>query len=171
MKKKTSVALLSATLIAVFFLHLEWTTTDNATMLVVDNQEIDFLGAMNNQWNRLTRSCHGVARLTPSEEKYQIAQSLIENYSPPQSTTARIASAWSADAWTLVEVEFTELLPAVVLIRTKENKSSIVPHAIWSGYTKPWKSAPYIRKYISIHGDGVPAALTDCFEPQSHSFQ
>ena len=110
MKKKASVTLLLLTLIAVLFLHIEWKTTENGALLVVDNQEIDFLGAVNNHWNRIARSCNSVARLTPTEEKYHIAQSLIESYSPPHSKSAVIASAWSDDAWTLVEVEFTDLL-------------------------------------------------------------
>ena len=171
MKKKAPVALLLATLVAVLFLHIEWITTENGTLLVLDNQEIDFFGSINNQWNRYTRSCNSVTRLSPSEEKYQIAQSLIENYSPPQSKFVTIASAWSANTWTLVEVEFTNLLPAVVLIQTKGDQHFIVPNAVWSGYTKPWKSAPFIRKYVLSNAPGMPPALTNCFEPQSQSFQ
>ena len=70
-----------------------------------------------------------------------------------------IAGAWTVDAWTLVEVEFTDQLPAVVLIQTKEGKSFIVPTAVWSGYTKQWKSAPCIRKYITNNSSKVPLAL------------
>jgi len=109
-----------ATLIAVFFVHIGLTTTENGTLLVVDNQEIDFLGSVNNKWNRFTRNCNAVSRLSPNEERYQIAHSLIQNYSPPDSKSAMIASAWSADTWTLVEVEFAGLLPAVVIIKQRK---------------------------------------------------
>jgi hypothetical protein len=153
------------------FLHMEWTSSENGTLLVIDNRAFDFFGAVDNQWNRLTRSCHTVNRLTATQEKYQSALSLIKNYSPPNSMSAKIASAWSLDTWTLVEVEFADLLPAVVLIHTQNDQPSIVPNAVWSGYTKPWKSAPYIRKYIFKNADGLPQALPDCFEPQSLSFQ
>jgi len=170
-KNKASLVLLLLTLIAVLFLHVEWTTSENGTLLVVDNQEIDLVGAMRNEWIRLTRSCSAVSQLEPTHTKYQIAESLIKNYSPPNSESAKIASAWSAADWTLVEVEFSDLLPAVVLIQTKEGHSLIVPEAVWSGYTKPWKSAPFIRKYISKNRSAMPAALTDCFEPQSQSFK
>ena len=171
MKKKALVALLSASLVAVFFLHIEWTSTENGILLIIDGREIDFFGTVNNQVNRLTRSCNAVTRLTPSQEKYYIALSLIKNYSPPNSMSAMIASAWTVESWTLVEVEFADLLPAVVLIQTNENQSYIVPNAVWSGYTIPWKSAPYIRQYISRNGVGVPQSLTECFEPKSQSFQ
>jgi hypothetical protein len=171
MKKKAPAALLMATLIAVFFLHIGLATTENGTLLVVDNQEFDFLGVINNKWNRFTRSCNSVSRLSPNEQKYQIAQSLIQNYSPPHSKSAMIASAWSADTWTLVEVEFADLLPAVVIIQTKANQPSILANAVWSGYTKPWESAPFIRKYMSSNAHGAPLALISCFEPQSQSFK
>lgn len=171
MQKKAPAALLMVTLIAVFFLHIGLTTTDNGTLLVVDNREFDFLGIVNNKWNRFTKNCNAVSRLSPHEEKYQIAQSLIENYSPPHSKSAMIASAWSADTWTLVEVEFADLLPAVVIIQTKANQSSILASAVWSGYTKPWESAPFIRKYISSNAHGAPPSLINCFEPQSQSFK
>ena len=171
MQKKAPAALLIATLITVFFVHIELTTTENGTLLVVDNQEIDFLGIVNNKWNRFTRNCNTVSRLSHNEERYQIAQSLIQNYSPPDSKSAMIASAWSADTWTLVEVEFAGLLPAVVIIQTKQNQSFILANAVWSGYTKPWKSAPFIRKYISSNAHGAPSALISCFEPQSQSFK
>ena len=171
MQKKAPAALLMATLIAVFFVHIGLTTTENGTLLVVDNQEIDFLGSVNNKWNRFTRNCNAVSRLSPNEERYQIAQSLIQNYSPPDSKSAMIASAWSADTWTLVEVEFAGLLPAVVIIQTKENQSFVLANSVWSGYTKPWKSAPFIRKYISSNAHGAPPALISCFEPQSQSFK
>ena len=171
MQKKAPAALLMATLIAVFFLHIGLTTTENGTLLVVDNQEFDFLGIVNNKWNRFTRNCNAVSRLSSNEEKYQIAQSLIENYSPPHSKSAMISSAWSADAWTLVEVEFADLLPAVVIIQTEANQSFILANAVWSGHTKPWESAPFIRKYISSNAHGAPHALISCFEPQSQSFK
>ena len=117
------------------------------------------------KWN-----CAAVSQLQPTDAKYQRAKLLIKNYSPPNSESAQIASAWTAGEWTLIEVEFTDLLPAVVLIQTKENHSFIVQDAVWSGYTKPWKSAPFIRQYISKNRSDMPTALTDCFEPQSLSF-
>ena len=169
-KNKASLVLLLLTLTSVIFLHVEWTTSENGTLLVVDNQEIDLVGAMTNQWIRLTRNCAAVSQLQPTDAKYQRAKLLIKNYSPPNSESAQIAGAWTAGEWTLIEVEFTELLPAVVLIQTKENHSFIVPDAVWSGYTKPWKSAPFIRQYISKNRSDMPTALTDCFEPQSLSF-
>ena len=170
MKKKAYLALLAVTLLAVISIHVHWTTDENGTLMVIDDNPIDFLGAVNNQWNRVTRTCNAVTRLSPKDEKYTIAQSLIRNYSLPSSQTEVIAGAWAMDSWTLVEVEFQELLPAVVLIQTKDNQTFIVPNSVWSGYTKPWAAAPYIRNYIEQQVPQMPVALTHCFDPQSQSF-
>ena len=170
MKKQSYLVLLALTLLAVVSIHVHWTTNENGTLLVIDNQPIDFLGAINNQWNRVTRTCSAVTRLSPKDTKYQIAEILIKNYSPPSSQTAAIAAAWSMESWTLVEVEFQDLLPAVVLIQTTDNQTHIVPNAVWSGYTKPWVAAPYIRNYMEQQVSKMPIALIRCFDPQSQSF-
>jgi hypothetical protein len=168
--KKAYLVLLAVTLLAVVSIHIQWTTDENGTLMVIDNKPLDFLGAINNQWNKVTRTCSAVTRLSPSDEKYQIAQSLIRNYSPPHSKAAVIAGAWSMDSWTLVEVEFQDLLPSVVLIQTSDSQTNIVPNAVWSGFTKPWVAAPFIRNYIEQQVPQMPVALTRCFDPQSQSF-
>jgi hypothetical protein len=170
MKRKAYLALLAVTLLAVISIHVHWTTNENGSLLVIDNKPVDLLGAVNNQWNRITRTCSAVTRLSPKEAKYQVAELLIRNYSPPSSQTAVIAGAWSMESWTLVEVEFQDLLPSVVLIHTTDNQMRIVPNAVWSGYTQPWTAAPYIRNYIEQQAPQMPVALTRCFDPQSQSF-
>lgn len=170
MKRNAYLALLTVTLLAVISIHVDWTTNENGTLLFIDNKPIDFLGAINNQWNRVSRTCNAVTRLSPKDEKYQITESLIKNYSPPSSQTAVIAGVWSMESWTLVEVEFKDLLPAVVLIQTTDRQPLIVPKAVWSGYTQPWTAAPYIRNYIEQQVPQMPVALTRCFDPQSQSF-
>ena len=170
MKKNVYLVLLAVTLLAVISIHVHWTTKENGTLLVIDNKPVDLLGAIHNQWNRVSRTCSAVTRLSPKDTKYQIAETLIRNYSPPSSQTAVVAGAWSMESWTLVEVEFQDLLPAVVLIQTTENQTLIVPNAVWSGYTQPWAAAPYIRNYIEQQLPQLPVALTRCFDPQSQSF-
>ena len=170
MKKNVYLVLLAVTLLAVISIHVHWTTNENGTLLVIDNKPVDLLGAIHNQWNRVSRTCSAVTRLSPKDTKYQIAETLIRNYSPPSSQTAVVAGAWSMESWTLVEVEFQDLLPAVVLIQTTENQTLIVPNAVWSGYTQPWTAAPYIRNYIEQQAPQMPVALTRCFDTQSQSF-
>ena len=68
------------------------------------------------------------------------------------------------------EAEFAELLPAVVLIDFSGAEPHIVSNAVWSGYTKPWKAAPFIREYLVRQVPELPPSLAACFDPQSPSF-
>jgi hypothetical protein len=70
-----------------------------------------------------------------------------------------------------VEVESDVLLPAVVALKQSNGEFTIIPNAIWSGYTQPWVAAPFIRDYLSRQAPDMPADLLACFTPQSKSFQ
>jgi hypothetical protein len=58
----------------------------------VADSPFDLIGTLRNQMNKATRDCESVVRLTPSQDKYQMAQSLIHSYSPPDSRFAQLAS-------------------------------------------------------------------------------
>jgi len=58
----------------------------------------------------------------------------------------------------------------VVLIQNANSAPSIFAEGIWSGYTNPHKSAPFIRDYLSNQVEALPAQLLNCFDPQSKSF-
>jgi hypothetical protein len=170
MNKRVSLTVLFCVTLGVMASHLSWVERDNGHLLLVDAREVDVLGQAENQWVRLRRSCEGVAQLSPHDAGFQQAQAVIQAYSPPHSQSARLAGVWTTGDWSLVEVEFTQLLPAVVLIHTTGTRAEIMPDAVWSGYTKPWMAAPYIRRYVGAQATGVPARLLDCFEPQSEAF-
>lgn len=170
MKKRTSLVVLLLVSIAVVGSHISWVSRDNGTLFIVDGLEIDVYGMASNRWIQLTRSCKNVVRVRPDDPRYLMAANLIGGYSPPHSASVRIASAWAANGWVLAEAEFTDLLPAVVLIDSSGVEPKIVSNAVWSGYTKPWRAAPFIRSYLVKQAPDVPLALTQCFEPQSPSF-
>lgn len=171
MKKSTSLSVLLLVLLAIGASHVGWVRRDNGMLLDIDGREIDAAGWTQDQWTRLTRSCQHVQRLEPQSARYQSATSLIAAYSPPQSATVRLAGVWAMDTWALAEAEFPDLLPAVVLMDFSGATPRIVSHAVWSGYTKPWKAAPFIRDYLLRQVPDLPPPLAACFEPQSSSFQ
>ena len=158
-------------LIAVASTHISWIEDDLGVLLTVADSPFDLIGTLRNQMNKATRNCESVVRLTPSQDKYQMAQSLVHSYSPPDSKFSQLVSVWSLGSWVLVEVEFKDLLPAVVLIKDTDKVASIVPEGIWSGYTNPHKSASFIRKYLIQKVDSAPVELINCFDPQSQSFR
>jgi hypothetical protein len=171
MNKRTSVYVLLLVGLAVAASHIGWTTRDNGTLMVLDGREIDVAGIAADQWMHMTRNCNGVVRLKPADDNYQLAVKLISAYSPPHSTSVRLAGVWAKDQWLVAEAEFTDLLPAVVLIDATGVRARIVSNAVWSGYTKPWKAAPFIRDYLARQVPDLPLPLTRCFDPQSLSFK
>jgi len=171
MKKSTSIYVLLIVSVLIGASHFSLKPLDNGRILVLDGMEIDLLGIAKNQWTRHTRNCADISLLKSDDEKYQLAKKLISEYSPPQTQTIQIASALTSGDWLLVEAEFTNLLPAVVTIKFENNQPAIVPNAIWSGQTHPWKAAPHIRDYIAKQSPDVPMALINCFDPQSRSFK
>ena len=171
MRLKKSLILLPIASVLVLSSHIGWIRDDLGILLTVDDRPIDVVGNFEDKLNKLTRNCGEVERLTVSNKKYQLAQSLIDDYSPPDSSNSNIASAWSIGTWILVEVEFKKLLPAVVLIHKADSEAEIVPNAVWSGYTNPHLPAPFIRKFLFQKLDSPPLALISCFEPQSDSFK
>ena len=171
MRLKKSLILLPIASVLVLSSHIGWIRDDLGILLTVDDRPIDVVGNFEDKLNKLTRNCGEVERLTVSNKQYQLAQSLIDDYSPPDSSNSNIVSAWSTGTWILVEVEFKKLHPAVVLIQKADSEAEIVPNAVWSGYTNPHLPAPFIRKFLIQKLDSPPLALINCFEPQSDSFR
>ena len=169
-KQKTQLIVLSIVLMAVVASHISWIEDDLGYLISIDGKPLDLIGNIKNNLTTATRNCESVVRVLPEQHKYQIAQTLINDYSPPDSSQSQIASVWSMGSWLMVEVEFKSLLPAVVLIQNANSSPSILAEGIWSGYTNPHKSAPFIRDYLSHQVDAIPAQLLDCFDPQSKSF-
>jgi hypothetical protein len=170
MKKKVALPLLAIVLIGVFASHISFKSADHSHLMVVDGIEIDVLGKMQNQWLAYTQNCDGMSQPQAGQANFQAIQNAIQSYSPPQSQTAKIASMWTLGEWTLAEVEFEGLLPAVVTLQKSSNEHKIVPPGIWSGHTKPWMAAPLIRTYLKTQVPEVPVQLLNCFIPRSKSF-
>jgi hypothetical protein len=155
----------------VIFSHLNWVQDDLGGLLTIDEQPLDVIGHFENQFTKLTRDCISVQRLSITDPSYKLTQSLIAEYSPPDSRLSTIAAVWHMDDWLLAEVEFKELLPAVVLIQRNGLDATIVPDAVWSGYSHPHLPAPFIRRFLIQKLDAPPLDLINCFEPQSQSFK
>ena len=171
MKKRTSLSVLLLVMLAVAGSHIGWTARDNGTLMVLDGREIDVAGIVGDQWTQITRNCNGVVRLQPADENYQNTFNLISTYSPPHSQSVRLAGVWGMDQWVVAEAEFVDLLPAVVLIDFSGTEPKIISNAVWSGYTKPWKAAPFIRDYLVRQVPDLPPSLAACFDPESISFR
>jgi hypothetical protein len=171
MKNKALPTLLLIATIGVVSTHLEWIKTDNGHLLYVDGRAIDVFGHLNNLLTKISRDCRNVENINKNDQVFSQISSVIKEYSPPDSGSAKIASLIQTEGWSLAEVEFNSLLPAVVLLNAQDKVPTIIANGIWSGYTKPFESAPYIRKYIREQVVAAPPNLINCFEPISNSFK
>jgi hypothetical protein len=165
MPKRISIYVLILVSLGVFLNHFSVTQKENGLLLVIDGREVDAIGMVQDRWVKLTRQCERVTTIDSNAKLYLDIQQTIQAYSPPSSESAQVLSLRSTGEWSLAQVQFKDLLPAVVLIQQFEGKSSIVSNAIWSGETHPWLAAPYIRQYISSKAPQSPKALIECFDP------
>jgi len=164
MPKRISIYVLILVSVGVFLNHFSVAQKENGLLLVIDGREVDAMGMAQEKWVKLTRNCERVAQLDSNTQKRLEILKLIQAYSPPNSESAQIVSLLKVEEWFLAEVQFKDLLPAVVLIQDRDGQLGIVPNAIWSGETHPWLAEPFIRQYISHKAPQAPKALLECFE-------
>ena len=166
MPKRISIYVLLLVTLGVFLNHFSIEHRENGYLLMVDGREVDAIGIAQDKWVKLTRNCSRVRAVNTHAPELLTLLQLIRDYSPPASESAHVVQAVTKGNWALVEVKFKDLLPAVVLIDQTVQSPQIVPNAIWSGETLPWRSAPFVRQYISNKAPQAPSDLLDCFEPQ-----
>jgi len=166
MPQRISIYVLLLVTLGVFLNHFSFEHKENGYLLMVDGREVDAIGIAQDNWVKLTRNCSRVRSVDAQTYELLTLLQLIRDYSPPASETAHVIQAATTGNWALVEVKFKDLLPAVVLIDQTVQPPQIVPNAIWSGETHPWRPAPFVRQYISNKAPQAPADLLDCFEPQ-----
>ena len=167
---KTKIILFAILVIAVTSTHISWTEDEFGLLLTVDERPVDVRGLVENQFNRFMRNCDSVQLLNKADIRFQLAEKLINEYSPPHSEQADVAGVWEYENWLMVEVEFKKLEPVALLIENTDKVPRIVPSSVWSGYTSPRKSGPFIRHYIRQRIEDPPTNLLQCFEPRSQSF-
>ena len=118
-----------------------------------------------------TNTCKTVTELKSEDQKLAMIKTVIQSYSPPDSISIKIIYVWTSGTWAVAEVEFENLLPAVVVVKNLDTSATLVGDAIWSGMTAPWKSGPFIRAYLGQKARDMPAELLNCFELQTSSFR
>jgi len=166
MKPHVALTALMATLIAVTLSHLEWVQADDGHLLMVDGRPLDAEGWLRNHVNNLRRNCKDVQVLQADDQRLPLALQALKNFSPPASLSARVAAASARSDWMLLEVEFDDLQPAVVLMQKNGAAWLVEQRGIWSGQTHPWLAATHIRAYLARQVASAPADLLACFDPK-----
>jgi hypothetical protein len=79
LRKTRKILLLPLFIILIALTHINWIKDDLELLLTVDERPIDLLGNIENKINKLTRNCSQVECLKASQNKYQLAPSLIHD--------------------------------------------------------------------------------------------
>jgi len=165
MKPRLAIALLLATVIGITLSHLQVKKLDHGFLLEVDGRPVDVQGRWAEAVNDWRRDCASVDTWPAQDARLAGALRALQAESPPASHSARIVAAWGSGPWLLIQAEFDELLPAVVLMKLHGDDWRVVPRGVWSGQTHPWRPGPLIRSYLQQQVPLAPAALLACFEP------
>jgi hypothetical protein len=171
MNKKVSITLLFLLVPFVLLTHVSWSHKENGLMFNVDGRDVDFVGIIKNEWRMVTNTCKTVTELKSEDQKFTMIKTAIQSFSPPDSIPIKVIYVWTSGTWAVAEVEFENLLPAVVVVKNLDANTTVVGDAIWSGITAPWKSGPFIRAYLGQKASDVPVELLNCFELQTSSFK
>ncbi len=105
----------------------------------------------------------------------------LRRVSPPASQSARVRRLdhWPASAgersrqnaaepqpgWFILQAEFDQLEPAVVLVRQVGLQAEVLSSGVWSGTTLPWNPAWRIRRFLADRVPQAPALLLACLDP------
>lgn len=171
MNRKVSLILLAILIPVVISTHIGWTRKDNGLIFNVDGRDVDFVGAVKDKWRTTTKTCKVVSELYGRDPEFKLIKTAIQSFSPPESMAIREIYIWRSGDWAIAEVEFENLLPAVVPVMNLDTKTTVMGEAIWSGVTTPWKAGPFVRAYVSQRSSNMPAELLNCFELQTASFR
>jgi len=157
-------------LVGVLFSHVGLQADENGHLLNLDGRAIDVMGEWGQLQTKLTRNCTHVHALNLDEPLSLSAIRAIQNYSPPDSLSAKLQSLIQEGEWLLAEVQFESLLPTVIVLHQTGGQLELLDQSIWSGSTAPWKAAPRIRAYLHQTAPNVSDHLIECFDAHNPSF-
>lgn len=160
-----TVALLTAAL--VLDSHVDLVERDQRALLQVNGRLHDVQGWLAETGNRLTRRCQAVQAPSPADA--QALLDAVRAYSPPDSADGRLVQAWQRQNWAVAEVHFSRLKPTLVVLQQAPTWR-VLPQAVWSGSTAPWRVNDFVRRYLRQQAPDLPEALLDCLEVEPLRF-
>ena len=166
---KKHVALTVAVLTAVLVLdsHVDLVQRDGRTALQVNGRLHDVQGWWAETSNRLRRHCAAVQ--PPAQADAQALISAVRAYSPPDSQDGRLVQAWQLGRWAVAEVHFSRLKPTLVVLQ-QTTEWRVLPQAVWSGSTAPWRVNDFVRRYLQQQAPALPPDLLACVEVEPLHF-
>lgn len=164
MKRHVAAVVALVTSLAVIDSHVDWEQLDGRGLLAVNGQRFDLRGWASELALAWQRDCSALPLLTADSPTAQAVVRVIQRHSLPDSLSARGVQLRQLDDWSLAEVTFDTLKPALVVLRLQEGQWRVQDQAVWSGATAPWHSGDFVRRYLRRQAPELPQALLACMD-------
>mgnify|MGYP003402963503 CR=1 FL=1 len=162
MKRHVAAVVVALTAWLVIDSHVDWVPQDGRQLLEVSGQRWDLRGWAAEQLLQLQRDCTPVSRWPPDSPTARAVLPVIQQHSLPDSQSARWLQLQQLGDWSVAEVDFDNLQPALVVLRLQAGLWRVQDQAVWSGSTTPWHSGDFVRRYLRQQAPGLPQALLSC---------
>lgn len=164
MKRRTGLVLLGLLALGLLGNHLRWERQDGALLLRLDGVAHDPVGWLKERRDAW-RDCSPVMVLAHKGPDAAPVLAAVQAFSPPDSHSAELRWLQRQGDWALAEVHFERLTAALVLLQHRGGQWSPVPEGIWSGSTAPWRSRPFVGRYLGQRVPEAPPPLLRCLPP------
>ena len=164
MKRHVAAILVLLTTAVVIDSHVDWERLDGRRLLVLSGQRFDVLGWASEQAREWGSDCDSVAPLPIDSSAAQAVLAVIRQHSLPDSQSVRGLQIRLLGDWSVAEVAFQNLKPALVVLHQQAGQWRVQDPAVWSGSTAPWNSAHFVRRYLRQQAPDLPQALLQCID-------
>jgi hypothetical protein len=162
MKRHVAVALAVVTSGVVLDSHVDWVEMDGRSLLEVNGQHFDLRGWAADQALTWRRDCSALQALPADSPTALAVLPVIQQHSLPDSQSARWLQLYQWGAWSVAEVAFETLKPALVVLHWQGGQWRVQDKAVWSGSTAPWHNADFVRRYLRLQAPDLPQVLLHC---------
>lgn len=157
-------ALLTLVALLIVYRHVE--KVDDGYIISIESSVFDPVGELKLAYTRASRNCHAVKKIGEAEMFAALASSNLRVGSA--DATPRPRAGWMQDSWILVETDFENLEPAVILLESTANTYKVA--ALYGGTAAPFNDVQVIHTHLSHQRPDAPKQLINCYEPAGPPF-
>jgi hypothetical protein len=154
------------TLVALVLVYRCVEKVDDGYIISTGNSVFDPIGELKLAYTRATRDCSAVQKMGQAEMLAALAKSNLQIKSAEANPKPRAGS--KQGAWMLVETDFENLEPAVILLESTANTYKVA--SVYGGTAAPYNDVQVIHSHLSHQAREAPQQLINCYEPAGPPF-
>jgi hypothetical protein len=162
MKRHVAAFVAVLTALLVIDSHVDWVQQDGRQLLEINGKRWDLRGWVSERLLQTRRDCTPVSTWPPNSATARAVLPVIQLHSLPDSQSARWLQLKQLGDWSVAEVDFDTLQPALVVLRFQTGQWRVQDPAVWSGSTAPWHSGDFVRRYLRQQAPDLPQTLLAC---------